>query len=110
MEIPKQVVGCGLSGVGNTPCSPAQSPHDLQPTSHKPPDVRQAAEQFEALLVGQMLKCMRASASEGWLGTGEDQAGGLMLEVAEEHLAQVLASQGGLGLANLIVQGLSRKP
>jgi Rod binding domain-containing protein len=33
-----------------------------------------------------------------------------MLEVAEEHLAQVLASQGGLGLANLIVQGLSGKP
>jgi Rod binding domain-containing protein len=110
MEMLKPVVGCGLWAVGNAACSPADSTHNPPPTTHNPPDVRQAAEQFEALLVGQMLKCMRASGSEGWLGTGEDQAGGLMLELAEEHLAQVLASQGGLGLANLIVQGLSRKP
>ncbi len=51
---------------------------------------------------------MRESGEGGWLGTGEDQAGATMMEVAEEHLAQVLASQGGLGLANLVVEGLDR--
>lgn len=81
-----------------------------QPTTHNPPAVRQAAQQFEALLISQLLKSVHAAGSEGWLGAGEDQAGGLMLEVAEEHLAQVLASQGGLGLASLVLQGLSKKP
>lgn len=72
--------------------------------------IRDAAAQFEALLLAQILKSVQEAASEGWLGTGQDEAGGLMLEVAQEHLAQVLASQGGLGLAKLVVEGLSRKP
>ncbi len=71
-------------------------------------DAKDAASQFEALLEAQLLKCMRQSGSDGWLGTGEDQAGATMMELAEEHLAQVLASQGGLGLANLVVEGLDR--
>lgn len=70
-------------------------------------NVRDAAAQFEALLIAQLLKCMRGS-DGGWLGTGGDQAGATMMEVAEEHLARVLASQGGLGLANLVVEGLER--
>jgi Rod binding domain-containing protein len=72
--------------------------------------IREAAAQFEALLLAQVLKSVNEAASEGWLGTGQDEAGGLMLEVAQEHLAQVMASQGGLGLAKLVVEGLSRKP
>jgi Rod binding domain-containing protein len=71
----------------------------------KPEKVAEAAGQFEALLIGQLLRSMR-EASEGWLGTGEDQAGATMLEVAEEHLARVLSAQGGLGLASLVVKGL----
>jgi Rod binding domain-containing protein len=71
----------------------------------KPGKVAEAAGQFEALLIGQLLRSMR-EASEGWLGTGEDQAGATMLEVAEEHLARVLSAQGGLGLASLVVKGL----
>jgi Rod binding domain-containing protein len=75
-----------------------------------PVKLRDAASQFEALMLAQMLKCAQQADSEGWLGTGDDQTGGLMLEVAQEHLSQVLASQGGLGLASLIVEGLSRQP
>lgn len=71
-------------------------------------NVRDAAAQFEALLIAQLLKCMRGPDGDGWLGTGGDQAGATMMEVAEEHLARVLASQGGLGLANLVVEGLER--
>jgi Rod binding domain-containing protein len=64
--------------------------------------VREAAEQFEALLIGQMLKEMRTSETGGWLGGGEDASGGTMIELAEEQLARALTSQGGLGLASMI--------
>ena len=81
----------------------AGRPEDLGKT-------REAASQFEALLLAQMLKSVREAAGEGWLGAGGEEAGGMMLEVAQEHLAQVLAAQGGLGLASLVEQGLSRAP
>ena len=73
-----------------------------------PKNVTQAAEQFEALLLSQMLKGSHDETSGGWLGTGDDQAGSSMAELAEEHLAQALASRGGLGLASLIATGLKR--
>ena len=69
----------------------------------RPRDIRQAAEQFEALMVSQMLKSMHSADGSGWLGTGEDEAGSAMADLAEEHLSQVLAAQGGLGLANVVV-------
>jgi Rod binding domain-containing protein len=66
--------------------------------------LREAATGFEAQLLAQLLKAMREE--RGWMGTGEDQASASMLEIAEEHLAEVLAGAGGLGLRDLIVQGL----
>lgn len=71
--------------------------------------LRQAAAEFEALLVAEMLKAARAS-GEGWLGIGEDEAGATMVELAEQQFAQALAGAGGLGLAELIVKGLRAKP
>jgi Rod binding domain-containing protein len=82
---------------------PAMGTGDLQPKNAK-----EAAGQFEALLLAQMLKSMHEAGEGGWLGTGEDQAGSSMMEMAEEHLAQVLASQGGLGLARMVAQGLDQ--
>ncbi len=84
-----------------------------QPGSAHPEDpakIREAASQFEALLLAQLLKAVQEAESQGWLGTSGEEAGGLMLEVGQEYLAQALASQGGLGLANLVVEGLSRTP
>lgn len=72
--------------------------------------LRQAAAEFESILVAEMLKSARESASGGWLGSGEEKAGATMVELAEQQLAQALAAAGGLGLAGLIVQGLARKP
>ena len=70
--------------------------------------VRDAAEQFESLLIAQMLRSARESGG-GWLGTGEDQAGGCALEMAEPHVAQMLSRAGGLGLASLVAEGLDRE-
>ena len=74
-----------------------------------PQRVREAAQQFEALLIAQLLRSAREAGASGWLGTGEDQTAASALALAEEHFAQALAAQGGLGLAGLIVSGLSRE-
>jgi len=94
-------------GTGGFACPPLSSSAGRADT---PAKIRDAASQFEALLLAQMLKSVREAAGEGWLGTDGDEAGGLMLDVAQEHLAQVLAAQGGLGLASLVAEGLSRAP
>jgi flagellar protein FlgJ len=72
-----------------------------------PVKVRESAKQFEALLIGQMLKSMR-DAEGGWLGTGGDDASSSAMEYAQENFAQSLANSGGLGLAKLVVSGLQK--
>ena len=74
-----------------------------------PEKIREAASQFEALLIASLMKTMRQSS--GWLSTGEeDQSGMHAMEFAEEQMAQALASQGGIGLAGLVVEGLKKRP
>lgn len=71
--------------------------------------IRTAAEQFEALLVGQMLRSMREAGGGGWLGSDEQDAAFSLMEMAEQCLASVLAAQGGLGLARLAEEALSKQ-
>jgi Rod binding domain-containing protein len=73
----------------------------------KPPvDTRQTATDFEALLIGQMLKSARADC-QGWFGTGEDTSSASLIEMAEEQIAKVLAQSGGLGLHSIIEKPLA---
>jgi flagellar protein FlgJ len=67
--------------------------------------IKDAARQFEALLIGQMLKSMRDSEG-GWLGTGDDEASSSAMEYAQEMFAQSLSANGGLGMASLVMKGL----
>ena len=76
-----------------------------KPDAVKTAKIHDAARQFEALLIGQMLKSMRESEG-GWMGTGEDQAGSSAMEYAQEMFAQALSANGGLGLAGMVVSGL----
>src|SRR5947209_3208777 len=71
-----------------------------------PAKIQKAAHQFEALLIGQMLKSMRDSEG-GWMGTGDDESGSSAMEYAQEMFAQSLASSGGLGLATMVAKGLT---
>jgi Rod binding domain-containing protein len=75
---------------------------------NSPDKIRQAASQFEALLIGQMLKSMHEGDGEGWMGTGEDQTASSAMSMADEYLAQSMAQRGGLGLAKTIVAGLNQ--
>src|ERR1017187_2432095 len=70
-----------------------------------PQKIKTAASQFEALLIGQMLKSMRDSEG-GWLGTGQDESASSAMEYAQEMFAQSLSANGGLGMANLVMKGL----
>jgi flagellar protein FlgJ len=74
-----------------------------------PEKVHDAAQQFEALLMGQILRSARQTGS-GWLGGGEDSSAECATDYAEQQFAAVLAQQGGLGLASLISKGLERSP
>jgi Rod binding domain-containing protein len=68
---------------------------------------KDAAVQFEALLVGQILKAAHEE-DGGWLGSGEDQTAGSAMQMADEYLARALTSHGGLGLARMITSGLDQ--
>ncbi len=75
-------------------------------TEPTPTKVEDAARQFESLLIAQMLQSARSAAREGF-GEGEDDAqSDTVLSIAEQQFAQVLARNGGLGLARLVMQGL----
>jgi len=69
-----------------------------------PTKVEGAAKQFEALLIAQMLRTARENTED------EDSTASTMLDVADQQFSQVLANNGGLGLAKLIVNGLDRVP
>lgn len=71
---------------------------------------KNAAKQFEGLMIGQMLKSARESADSGWMGLGDDQSGATALELAEEQFGQAMAASGGLGLAKLVEKGLMKEP
>ena len=69
----------------------------------KPTKTAEAAKQFEALLIGQMLRSVREASSDE-----EDSAGSTMLDVADQQFSQLLANNGGLGLAKMVVSGLEK--
>jgi Rod binding domain-containing protein len=66
-----------------------------------------AARQFEALLMAQLLRAAHTE-DAGWFGSGGDGASNQATAMAEEFLAQALASKGGLGLARMVEQCLNR--
>lgn len=72
-----------------------------------PARLKAAAVQFEALLVGQLLRGMREAGGGGWLGADQQSPASSMVELAEQHLALMLAGQGGLGLARFVQDGLA---
>jgi flagellar protein FlgJ len=78
-----------------------------KPKTDSPEKILKAAKQFEALLVGQMMKSMQDSEG-GWLGTGDDQSSSAAIEYGQEAFAQAMSASGGLGLAQMVAAGLQR--
>jgi len=76
------------------------------PKTDDPSRIHEAAQQFESLLIGELLKTAHEAGGSGWLGTDDDDAGQTGIGFGEEQFSRMLASSGGLGLAPLIESGL----
>jgi Rod binding domain-containing protein len=92
-----------MSGIVSLTAAPAS----LQ-KGGDPARIRTAAEQFEGLLLAQILRSAH-EAGTGWLGSDSDSSSDCATDYAEEQLASAMAQQGGLGLAKLIAGGLERQ-
>ena len=92
----------------NSIALPTLSPGLTAPDDKRIIDLKDAAGKFEALLIGQMLKSARQTDAGGWSGE-TDQAGSSIMDMAEQHLAELLGSQGSLGLARMVVSQLGPK-
>jgi Rod binding domain-containing protein len=80
---------------------PSVSPTD------SPAKIQAAAQQFESLLIAQVLN-MAHDPEGGWLGGG-DASSSAATSFSEQQFAQVIAQQGGFGLSKLIAEGLNRQ-
>jgi len=80
----------------------------LAAATPKPSKIEDAAQQFESLLIAQMLRSARESGSGGLDGGDSDSESAAMLDVADQQFATLLSRHGGLGLTHLVVQGLKK--
>lgn len=82
------------------------APNSTPPT---PERIRQAAGEFEALMIEQMLKAARDNTSTSLDGENSPDANETMLDLANQQLAQLISKAGGLGLTRLIERGLQNQ-
>ena len=78
-------------------------------TPDSPEKIKDAASQFEGLLIGQILKSAHDDSDDGGLGGDSDPASASAMDFANEYFARAMASKGGLGLSKMIVDGLNRQ-
>ena len=94
----------GMAGIASLAGAP-----DAVPPGKDSARIRDAAQQFEALLLNQLLQSTHESGG-GWLTSGDDSSSDCATGYAEQQLAAAMAQQGGFGLAKLIAAGLEREP
>jgi flagellar protein FlgJ len=72
-------------------------------------NIHEAAQQFESLMIGELLKSVRAASSDGWLGSGDDDSSDSAVSMAETQFASAMARSGGIGLAAMIERSVARE-
>ncbi|EIQ00341.1 Rod binding protein [Opitutaceae bacterium TAV1] len=86
---------------------PPSPPHSLAPS---PPGIRRAAEQFEAIILRQLLAPALDSMAGGSLSGNSGPAGGAVYGyLLTDVLAQAMSQGGGFGFADIIEHQLSPK-
>ena len=91
------------------PITSVPTPLPLTPgTPDTPEKIRKLATDFEALLIAQMLKSARESGG-GITGDSDeqDETNSTVVELGEQQMAQALAASGGLGIAKMVIAGLT---
>ncbi len=71
--------------------------------------IHEAAQQFEALMIGEMLKSARGSGSWGLTDEDSDPGQDNLSGMAESQFANALAKNGGLGLSRMVEQSVSQQ-
>ncbi len=85
--------------------TPAATPPKPEANPQALAEKKKAYEDFEALLLGDVLKNLRGSLGGSWLGEDAGAGEDAILEMAEQQMVKVMASQDVLG----IVRSLERK-
>jgi len=81
-------------------------------TAHKkdsPEKIKDAASQFEALMIGQILKAAQGDSDDGGLCGDTDPASASAMDFANEYFARAMAAKGGLGFTKMIAAGLEKQ-
>lgn len=78
-----------------------------QAKQNDPQAIREAARQFESLFTDMMLKSMRAAKLGD--GLGDSQEGDFYQDMYDQQLAVQMSQGKGLGLADMLVQQLTRR-
>ena len=100
---PSTVGGLRQTRPGSVSPSSAASPVSTADVA----SIRRAAQEFEAIVLGQMLKTMRQAGSQGPMAlTGTSQK--LYRDLMDDELAKTIARKGGVGLADVLVRDLLR--
>jgi flagellar protein FlgJ len=73
-----------------------------------PAKLHDVAQQFEALLIGEMLKSIHEAAQDSGDDDDGDAGGDSAMDMAQSQFAQSIAMQGGLGLTHMIETGLAK--
>jgi Rod binding domain-containing protein len=82
----------------NGPTSPGVATKD-------PRNVHRVAQEFESLMISQLLKSMK----QGALGEEDSGANDSVMQYAQESLARVLSQNGGIGMASVIERALTQR-
>lgn len=74
-----------------------------------PEKIKDAASQFEALMISQILKAAHGDSDESQLGGDTDPASASAMDFANEYFARAMAAKGGLGFSKMIAAGLAKQ-
>src|ERR1700683_134813 len=94
-----------ISGIGLGAGTGGAAALGASPPEPKPRNAGEAAKQFEAGLIAQMMRSAHDS-GEGGMGSDPDSTSETMWDVAAQQFAKVLANNGGGGLAKLVEKGI----
>jgi Rod binding domain-containing protein len=83
----------------------ANGPRSSGCTTKDPKSIHRVAQEFESLLISQLLKSMKQGAlSEEGAGANDS-----VMQYAQESMARVLSQNGGIGMASVIERALTPK-
>jgi Rod binding domain-containing protein len=91
------------------PVNPLSTAPSAGPAGKPDPKIADAASQFEALLLTEMLKSAKESGSGDCMADSDDETGTSLAEMAQEQFAQALAKSGGLGFARMVTDQLASR-